>query len=71
MFKRKFLNYNVHNIKINNYILSIEDQYYDLRSAYKKMIKSYISYNNQLDDDIKEFKKLFSNYMNQYIFSKL
>jgi hypothetical protein len=71
MFKRKFLNYNVHNIKINNYILSTEDEDYDLRSAYKKMIKSYISYNNQLEDDIKEFKKLFSNYMNQYIFSKL
>jgi hypothetical protein len=71
MFKRKFLNYNVHNIKINNYILSTEDEDYDLRCAYKKMIKSYISYNDQLEDDIKEFKKLFSNYMNQYIFSKL
>ena len=71
MFKRKFLNYNVHNIKINNYILSMEDEDYDLRGAYKKMIKSYISYNDQLEDDIKEFKKLFSNYMNQYIFSKL
>ena len=56
----------------NSYSIEIiEDQYYDLRSTYKKMIKSYISYNNQLDDDIIEFKKLFSYYMNQYIFSKL
>ena len=71
LFKIKFLNYNVHNIKINNYNLSMNDLDYNLRNSYKTMLKSYISNDIELNNNIKLFKNLFSNYMNKYIFSKL
>jgi len=71
LFKMKFLNYNVHNIKINNYNLSINNLDYNLRNSYKTMLKSYISNDIELNNNIKLFKNLFSNYMNRYIFSKL
>ena len=63
------LNYEVHNIKINNYFLSMEDEDYNLRNSYKIMIKSYIG-NNNLEDNINLFKKSFYDYMYKYIFSK-
>jgi hypothetical protein len=69
LFKNKLLNYEVHNIKINNYFLSMEDEDYNLRNSYKIMIKSYIG-NNNLEDNIKLFKKSFNDYMYKYIFSK-
>jgi len=71
IFKIKFLEYDIHNIKINNYILSIEDESYDLKTSYKIMLKSYISNNDELHNNIKIFKNIFSNYMYKYIFSKL
>ena len=71
LFKIKFLNYNVNNIKVNNYLLSMNDIDYNLRTSYKTMIKSYISNNENLDNNIKIFKNLFDEYMNKYIFSKL
>lgn len=71
LFKKRFLNYNVHNIKVNNYILSMHDLDYDLRTSYKTMLKSYISSNSDLEDNIKIFKKIFSEYMHKYIFSKI
>jgi hypothetical protein len=70
LFKIKFLDYDIHNIKINNYILSIEDDDYNMRNAYKSMLKSYISNNNDLQNNIEIFKKLFNDYMYKYIFSK-
>ena len=70
LFKIKFLNYDVHNIKINNYILSMNDLDYNLRNAYRTMLKSYISDNDQLTNNIMIFKNLFTEYMNYYIFSK-
>lgn len=70
LFKIKFLDYDIHNIKINNYILSMEDDDYNMRNAYKSMLKSYISNNNDLKNNIILFKKLFSDYMHKYIFSK-
>ena len=69
LFKNKLLNYEVHNIKINNYFLSMEDVDYNLRNSYKIMIKSYIG-NNNLEDNIKLFKKSLNDYMYKYIFSK-
>jgi hypothetical protein len=33
------------------------------------MIKSYISNNVELENDIKNFKKLFNEYMNKYVFN--
>jgi hypothetical protein len=69
LFKNKLFNYEVHNIKINNYFLSMEDEDYNLRNSYKIMIKSYIG-NNNLEDNIKLFKKSFNDYMYKYIFSK-
>lgn len=71
LFQMKFLNYDVHNIKINNYILSMNDLDYNLRDAYKRMLKSYISDNDDFTNNIIIFKKLFTKYMNIYIFSKL
>jgi hypothetical protein len=71
LFKIKFLNYNVHNIKVNDYLLSINDIDYNLRTSYKKMIKSYISNNENLYNNIKIFKNLFGEYMTKYILSKL
>ena len=35
------------------------------------MLKSYISNNEELHNNIKIFKNIFSNYMYKYIFSKL
>ena len=61
LFKIKFLNYNVHNIKINNYNLSMDDLDYNLRNSYKTMLKSYISNDIELNNNIKLFKNLFSN----------
>jgi len=64
-------NFNIFsNIKLENYLSSSRDEDYDMRSAYKTMIKSYISKNDDLENDIKIFKKLFSDYMHSYIFSK-
>ena len=71
LFKKDFLNYNVNNIKINNYTLLSTNGDYDLRTSYKTMIKSYISNNENLENNIKIFKNLFTKYMNKYIFSKL
>jgi len=71
LFKIKFLNYNVHNIKINNYNLSMNDLDYNLRNSYKTMLKSYIINDIELNNNIKLFKNLLSNYMYKYIFSKL
>ena len=71
LFKIKFLNYNVHNIKINNYNLSMNDLDYNLKNLYKTMLKSYISNDIELKNNILFFKKTFSDYMNKYIFSKL
>ena len=71
LFKIKFMNYNVHNIKVNDYLLSMHDIDYNLRTSYKTMIKSYISNNENLDNNIKIFKNLYSEYMTKYIFSKL
>jgi hypothetical protein len=47
----------------------MEDEDYNLRNSYKIMIKSYIC-NNNLEDNIKLFKKSFNDYMYKYIFSK-
>jgi hypothetical protein len=55
---------------MNNYILSMEDDDYNMRNAYKSMLKSYISNNKDLENNIILFKKLFSDYMYKYIFSK-
>jgi len=69
LFKKIYLDYNV-NVKISNYKLLNCDGDYELRTSYKTMIKSYISKNDELENDIKIFKKLFSDYMHSYIFSK-
>lgn len=69
LFKKIYLDYNV-NVKISNYKLLNCDGDFELRTSYKTMIKSYISKNNELENDIKIFKKLFSDYMHSYIFSE-
>jgi len=71
LFKKDFSNYNVNNIKINNYTLLSTNGDYDLRTSYKTMIKSYISNNENLDNNIRIFKNLFTEYINKYIFNKL
>ena len=48
----------------------MNDLDYNLRNAYKTMLKSYISDNDQLTNNIMIFKNLFTEYMNYYIFSK-
>ena len=70
IFKKAFLNYNINNIKINNYTLLSTNGDYDLRNSYKTMIKSYISNNKDLENHIILFKDSLTSYMNQYIFSK-
>jgi serine/threonine protein kinase len=70
IFKKEFLNYNINNIKINNYTLLSTNGDYDLRNSYKTMIKSYISNNKDLENHIILFKDSLTSYMNQYIFSK-
>jgi len=70
IFKKAFLNYNINNIKINNYTLLSTNGDYDLRNSYKTMIKYYISNNKDLENHIILFKDSLTSYMNQYIFSK-
>ena len=71
LFKTKFLNYNVHNIKVNNCFIPRHNLDYELKVSLKKILKSYIFSHSKLENNIKKFKKLFTIYMHKNVFSKI